>query len=55
MEPFHATLAALRSPATRAAERFTPVLTALRRLRARLSAWRDEVAARPIDPNGWWR
>jgi hypothetical protein len=30
-------------------------LTALRRLRARLAAWRDEIAARPIDPNGWWR
>jgi hypothetical protein len=28
---------------------------ACRRLRARIDAWRDEVAARPIDPAGWWR
>ncbi|BCJ33551.1 hypothetical protein Athai_10540 [Actinocatenispora thailandica] len=36
-------------------ELFHATLTALRRLRTRIGAWRDEIAARPIDPNGWWR
>lgn len=36
-------------------EPFHSILRALRRLRPRIAAWRDEIAARPIDPNGWWR
>jgi hypothetical protein len=36
-------------------ELFHATLIALRRLRARIGVWRDEIATRPIDPNGWWR
>jgi hypothetical protein len=36
-------------------ERYNRTVRALRHLAARLHAWRDEIAARPIDPDGWWR
>lgn len=36
-------------------ERYNGIACALRRLAARLRAWRDEIAVRPIDPDGWWR
>jgi hypothetical protein len=36
-------------------ERYQATVRAVRQLAARLRAWRDEIAARPIDPDGWWR
>ncbi|BCJ38768.1 hypothetical protein Athai_62710 [Actinocatenispora thailandica] len=36
-------------------ERYHRTVRALGRLAARVRAWRDEIAARPIDPDGWWR
>lgn len=36
-------------------ERYHATARALRGLCARIRAWRDEVAARPIDADGWWR
>ena len=36
-------------------ERYQATVRAVRRLAARIRAWRDEIATRPIDPDGWWR
>jgi|GEM_PF-4944303 len=36
-------------------ERYKAIVRAARRRAARICAWRDEIAARPIDPDGWWR
>ena len=36
-------------------ERYHAIVRALRQLSARIHAWRNEIAARPIDPDGWWR
>ncbi|GAA1338557.1 hypothetical protein GCM10009635_48900 [Actinocatenispora thailandica] len=36
-------------------QRLHRTVRALRRLGARLHTWRDEIAARPVDPDGWWR
>jgi hypothetical protein len=36
-------------------ELYHRTVRALRRVRARLRDWRDEIAARPVGPDGWWR
>jgi hypothetical protein len=36
-------------------ERYKATARAVPRLAARIRAWRDEIAARPIDSDGWWR
>ncbi|BCJ38353.1 hypothetical protein Athai_58560 [Actinocatenispora thailandica] len=36
-------------------ERYQAIVRALGRVAARIRTWRDEIADRPIDPDGWWR
>lgn len=36
-------------------ERYQNTARAVRRLIARIRAWRDEIATRPVDPARWWR